>query len=108
MSRTTVTTTVVIESDDDGLAARVSVLEDETVTLKSDLDALTATVTEYNEDVQAKLADLQGQIDAIGNPAELQASFDALAAAVNAGVAQVGDADGDGNPTTPADPGTGV
>lgn len=73
-------------------------LEGAVVSLRDDLVALAATVTEYNEDVQAKLAALQAQIDAVGNPAELQAAFNELSTAVTAGVTAVGDADADGNP----------
>jgi uncharacterized protein YlxW (UPF0749 family) len=92
-------------NQDQDLAARVAALEEQTMTLAEDLAALTATVVEYNEDVQAAiaaiqdaLAAVQAQLDAIGNPAELQAAFDGLSAAVAAGVAAVGDADADGNP----------
>lgn len=68
------------------------------------LNALRATVVEANEDVQAALANLQAQIDAIGNPVEVQAALDAVKAAVQTGVDAVGDADGDGNPAPTPEP----
>ena len=72
------------------------------MSVESDLAALTATVTEFNEDIAAKVAALeaaQGEFTVEG-----QAAFDALKAAVEAGVTFVGDADGDGNPAPAAPP----
>lgn len=78
---------------------RVQALEERILSVEADLTALTAKVTEFNEDIAAKVAALeaaQGEFTPEG-----RAAFDALSAAVNAGVAAVGDADADGNPPTP-------
>jgi hypothetical protein len=75
---------------------RVKALEEQIVTIAEDLAALRATMTEFNQDIAAKVAALeaaQGEFTPEG-----QAAFDALKAAVEAGVAMVGDADADGNP----------
>jgi len=82
-----------------GDEARVTALEERTLSVETDLVALQATVTEFNEDIAAKVAALeaaQGEFTPAG-----QAAFDALKATVQAGVAAVGDADADGNPVTP-------
>jgi hypothetical protein len=76
--------------------ARVAALEDEQVTIVEDLTALTATVTEFNEDVAARVAALEAAQGTF--TPEQQVAFDALQATVLAGVAGIGDADGDGNP----------
>jgi hypothetical protein len=74
------------------------------MTIAEDLNTLAATVAEFVEDVNARVAALE---TAQGNfTPEGQVAFDALRAAVDGGVAAVGDADGDGNPApaVPAEP----
>ena len=72
--------------------------------LQSDVEALNAKVTEYNEDVQAKIAAVQTELDTLkgeigpGGVAGVQAAINALSTTVAAGVSAVGDADADGNP----------
>lgn len=95
--------------------ARVEALEARVTSFGEQLDAANAQAAEYNEDVTAKLAQQQTQIDAVqaeidaleatvGDVSALQAKFDTLKGTLDAGTAAVGDADGDGNPApvTPA------
>ena len=69
------------------------------MSVQTELTALKASVDEWVEDITARVAALeasQGEFTPEG-----QAAFDALKAAVDAGVAGVGDADADGNPPAP-------
>jgi outer membrane murein-binding lipoprotein Lpp len=96
VSTTDVHIHVHVHNEPDGLAARVTALEEQIMTVAEDLNALNAQVTEFVEDVNARVAALeaaQGEFTAEG-----QVAFDALKATVEGGVAGVGDADGDGNP----------
>jgi len=71
-------------------------LKETVVSIQQQLEDLTATVTEFNQDIAAKVAALEAATGEF--TPEQQTAFDNLKAAVQAGVAAVGDADGDGNP----------
>lgn len=87
---------------DPQLEARVTQLEETVATAAEQLTVLQTQVTEWVEDINAKLDQLE-QAQGNLNP-EAQAVFDSLKATVEAGVAAVGDADADGNPATPPPP----
>lgn len=97
---------VTITDDDSSLADRVTVLEEHMTELDDTLAADQTAFTGYRADVDAKLADLQAQIDTLtqqiadGDPAAL-ASAQALGTSIADARAAVGDANGDGDPASP-------
>lgn len=84
--------------------ARVTAIEEQLVSFADDVTALNAKVEEYNQDVLAKIAAIQGALDAADIPGA-QAALATLTATVDAGVGAVGDADGDGSPAPAPSPG---
>lgn len=106
MRTTTVTTTVVIETDDDGLLGRVENLEEHMSELDDQLATDQAQFAGYRADVDAKLANLQTQVTTLtdqiaqGDPAAL-ASAQALGTSIADARASVGDANNDGDPAAP-------
>jgi hypothetical protein len=85
-----------ITNEPPGLDARVTALEERMDQVALELAALQTQVEEWVEDIAARidaLEEAQGTFTPEG-----AAAFNALKAAVEAGIATVGDADGDGNP----------
>lgn len=86
-----------IHTEPDGLTPRVTALEATVGEIDEQIVALNAKVEEYNQDVTARVAALEEAI-AANDPVAIQAALDTLKGTVDAGVAAVGDGDGDGNP----------
>lgn len=97
---------VTITDDDSSLANRITILEEHMSELDDAIEADRTQFTGYRADVDAKLADLQTQIDTLtqqiadGDPAALT-SAQALGVALADARSAIGDANGDGDPVTP-------